>query len=149
MKNKTSFNLLRKRNHEYFKCNCSRNRTISNANINIMFAKNINRTSMRKFRKTVLNYMKTVSCPTLSAYDMLIDIDNKTRQHVRAILSLLSLLSLPNEGKAVVHDVVATAAVAAATALLDASKNTALNISFSKLYIEIDVLEIFDLLVLS
>ncbi|KRY61354.1 hypothetical protein T03_2400 [Trichinella britovi] len=93
--------------------------------------------------------MKTVSCPTLSAYDMLIGIDNKTRQHVRAILSLLSLLSLPNEGKAVVHDVVATAAVAAATALLDASKNTALNISFSKLYIEIDVLEIFDLLVLS
>ncbi|OUC45599.1 hypothetical protein D917_01838 [Trichinella nativa] len=39
-----------------------------------IFAKNINRTSMRKFRKTVLNYMKTVSCPTLSAYDMLIDI---------------------------------------------------------------------------
>ncbi|KRX83182.1 hypothetical protein T06_16468 [Trichinella sp. T6] len=74
--------------------------------------------------------MKTVSCPTLSAYDMLIDI-------------------LPNEGKAVVHDVVATAAAAAATALLDASKNAALNILFSKLYIEIDVLEIFDLLVLS
>ncbi|KRX49183.1 hypothetical protein T05_8096 [Trichinella murrelli] len=93
--------------------------------------------------------MKTVSCPTLSAYDMLIDIDNKTRQHVRAILSLLSLHSLPNEEKAVVHDVVVTAAAAAATALLDASKNAALNISFSKLYIEIDVLEIFDLLVLS
>ncbi|XP_003378064.1 transcriptional regulator, MarR family [Trichinella spiralis] len=39
-----------------------------------IFAKNINRTSMRKFRKTVLNYMKTVPGPTLSAYDMLIDI---------------------------------------------------------------------------